>query len=292
MNAADIAAALGGSHAGDSWIARCPAHDDSRPSLSIRDGAEGKVLVHCHAGCDQTRVIVVLRMRGLWPSSVSSSRLVQPAVSGDRAHCDTSRAEWARRIWREAVPAANTLVEIYLRARGVTMLTPPTLRFSAGLRHSSGGIWPAMVALVTCARRAVGIHRTFMARDGSNKAPVERQKMMLGPCKGGAVRLAPAAELLMVGEGIETCLAAMQATGQPAWAALSTAGLRTLDLPPEVQEVVVLADGDDAGEAAAVDAALRWKRQGRRVRIARPPRGLDFNDLLLGRAPRCEGGAA
>ena len=42
---------------------------------------------------------------------------------------------------------------------------------------------------------------------------------------GGAVRLAPAAEKLMVGEGIETVLAAMQATGMPGWAALSTSGL-------------------------------------------------------------------
>ena len=85
----------------------------------------------------------------------------------------------------------------------------------------------------------------------------------------------------MVGEGIETCLAAMQATGHPAWAALSTSGLRTLDLPDDVRDVIVLADGDDAGEAAARDCAWRWKREGRRVRIARPPQGMDFNDMLL-----------
>jgi DNA primase len=88
----------------------------------------------------------------------------------------------------------------------------------------------------------------------------------------------------MVGEGIETCLAAMQATGLPAWAALSTSGLRSLDLPNDVRDVIVLADGDEAGEAAAHHRALRWRREGRRVRIARPPQGLDFNDVLLGRA--------
>jgi DNA primase len=88
----------------------------------------------------------------------------------------------------------------------------------------------------------------------------------------------------MVGEGIETCLAAMQATGHPVWAALSTSGLRALDLPRDVHDVIVLADGDEAGEAAAREAALRWMRAGRRVRIARPPRGADFNDLLLGGA--------
>ncbi len=55
--------------------------------------------------------------------------------------------------------------------------------------------------------------------------------------------------------------------------------------------MIVLADGDEAGEAAARDCALRWKRQGRRVRIARPPQGMDFNDMLSGRAPRIEEGA-
>jgi hypothetical protein len=137
----------------------------------------------------------------------------------------------------------------------------------------------------------LAIHRTFLARDDQGKAPVEPAKMMLGPCRGGVVRLAEPSDLLMVGEGIETCLAAMQTTRHPAWAALSTSGLRALDLPDCVRDVIVLADGDDPGEAAARDCALRWMRQGRRVRIARPPRGLDFNDMLLGRAPSIEDGA-
>jgi len=50
--------------------------------------------------------------------------------------------------------------------------------------------------------------------------------------------------------------------------------------------VIVLADGDDPGEAAARESALRWQREGRRVRIARPPRGQDFNDMLTGQALR------
>ena len=87
----------------------------------------------------------------------------------------------------------------------------------------------------------------------------------------------------MVGEGIETCLSAMQATGYPAWAALSTSGLKALDLPEYLRDVIVLADGDAAGEAAARACAWRWTRQGRRVRIARPPQGMDFNDMLTRR---------
>ena len=90
-----------------------------------------------------------------------------------------------------------------------------------------------MVALVTRGAddMPLAIHRTFLAHDGGGKAPVDPQKMMLGPCRGGAVRLGRSGDVLMIGEGIETCLAAMQATGHPAWAALSTSGLRALDLP-------------------------------------------------------------
>ena len=197
---------------------------------------------------------------------------------------DTARTKIALAIWRSAISADGTLVETYLQSRGLYLPQSPVLRFRAALKYPSGGRWPAMVSLVTRGSDGapLAIHRTFLAVDGTGKAPVDPAKMMLGPCSGGAVRLANPTNLLMVGEGIETCLAAMQATGNPAWAALSTSGLRSLDLPADVRDVIVLADADDAGEAAAKDCALRWKREGRRVRIARPPQGMDFNDMLMG----------
>lgn len=289
-----IAKALGGRKAGRGWVARCPAHDDRTPSLSIHDADSDKVLVRCHAGCDQERLISTLRSRGLWPESgsrVPGRSAPGAATTSHPGRDEAKRTEVALSIWKASRPTEGTPVETYLTARGLHLLLPQTIRFHAGLRHPSGGIWPTMLALITHGfdDAPLAIHRTFLARDGSGKAPVDPQKMMLGPCRGGAVRLAPAGEVLMLGEGVETCLAAMQATGHPAWAALSTSGLRTLDLPKDVRDVIVLADGDDAGEGAARDAALRWKREGRRVRIAHPPQGTDFNDMLLGRAPRIEG---
>ena len=60
-----------------------------------------------------------------------------------------------------------------------------------------------MVALVTHGADGapIAIHRTFLARDGGGKAPVDPAKMMLGPCRGGVVRLAEPGDVLMVGEG-------------------------------------------------------------------------------------------
>jgi putative DNA primase/helicase len=293
MTAEAIAKALGGRKAGVVWMARCPAHDDRAPSLAIADAKNGKVLVRCHAGCDQRDVIAVLRARGVWQTiGQGVGRLVRKAKRQPPAEPDRDapkRTEAALAVWRASRPAEGTPVESYLRSRGLATPVPSSIRLHAGQKHPSGGVWPAMVALVTDGGNGdpIGIHRTFLARDQNGKAPVEPAKMMLGPCRGGAVRLGQPESLLMVGEGIETCLAAMQATGQAAWAALSTSGLCGLDLPPELRDVIVLADGDEPGEAAAQDCAKRWKREGRRVRIARPPHGMEFNDLLL-RAPRIE----
>jgi putative DNA primase/helicase len=291
MTAEGIAKALGGRKAGGSWTASCPAHDDRTPSLSIRDADDNKVLVRCHAGCDQERVIAALRGRGLWAENAprSLSRMARRTpVERKLDQQDARRTEAAFAIWLSAKPAPGSPVETYLASRGIDLPPPDALRFHAGLKHLSGGIWPAMVALVTDGADGtpLAIHRTFLACDGGGKAPVYPQKMMLGPCRGGAVCLGTPADLLMIGEGIETCLAAMQATEHPAWAALSTSGLRALDLPERVRDVIVLADGDDPGEAAVRDCALRWQREGRRVRIARPPRGQDFNDVLTGTASR------
>ncbi len=287
MDAETIATALGGRRIGDIWMARCPAHDDRTPSLSIRDADRCKVLVRCHAGCDQKCVVAALRRLGLWADAgphLLSREFRHAPVEHTPDQKDTRRSQAALAIWESAKRAQRTLVDLYLASRAIRLPAPDGLRFHPGLRHPSGGIWPAMVALVTRGHdgKPLAIHRTYLARDGIGKAPVAPQRMMLGPCHGGAVRLSEPRALLMVGEGIETCLAAMQASGHPAWAALSTSGLRSLDLPASVREVIALADGDEPGEAAACEAALRWTREGRRVCIARPPQGMDFNDILVG----------
>ena len=289
MNAAEIAKALCGIKTGNGWSARCPAHDDREPSLSISEGVDRKILLHCFTGCEQAIVIAALKSRGLWGRSDHNwpqypAQRVAGLAKPD--HDDAKRSMAALAIWQLAQAAQGTLVEIYLRSRGLLLTPPPSLRLHAGLKHPSGGNWPAMVALVTRGTddEPLAIHRTFLAHDGVGKAPVDPQKMMLGPCRGGAVRLAGSGDVLMIGEGLETCLTAMQATGKTAWAALSTSGMRTLELPADIRDVIVLADGDVPGEAAAKDCALRWKREGRRVRIARPPRNSDFNDMLASKA--------
>ncbi len=55
---------------GQGWIARCPAHDDHTPSLSVAKGDDGRALVKCHAGCSADDVVVAigLTMADLMPA--------------------------------------------------------------------------------------------------------------------------------------------------------------------------------------------------------------------------------
>lgn len=42
------------------WVARCPAHDDKSPSLALREADDGRLLVHCFAGCSAVEVMAAL----------------------------------------------------------------------------------------------------------------------------------------------------------------------------------------------------------------------------------------
>jgi hypothetical protein len=66
---------------GTSWMACCPAHDDARPSLALRESEEGYIL-HCHAGCSQQQIIAELRTRGLWqPESERNRRPINARLA-------------------------------------------------------------------------------------------------------------------------------------------------------------------------------------------------------------------
>lgn len=186
-------------------------------------------------------------------------------------------------------PAAGTLAETYLASRALPCPAAPDLLFHPALTHyGSRAAWPAMVAVVrSAAGQPIGLHRTYLARDGSGKAPLPKPKMMLGDVLGGAVRLAPPHEgRLGVAEGIETAIAAAILFGMPVWATLSTAGMRAFVPLVRLTELGVFADAGVAGEAAAGDLLARLTAAGLAGRIERPLYGDDFaHDLASGRTP-------
>jgi putative DNA primase/helicase len=250
------------------------------------------VLVYCHAGCTQDEVIAALRTRGLWPTAVfgAPARRARSSSSVDAPSADSvRRSEHAMALWDQGLPIAGSVAETYLRSRGIAIEAPPALRFHEKLKHGpTDSCWPALLGLITdsVSAKPIGLHRTFLTFDGSGKAPIEPAKMMLGRAHGVVVRLGEVTDQLMVAEGIETALSVQQACSEPVWAALSASGLKSLNLPPGINSITILADGDPTGEAAALDAARRLKTPVRSVRIVRTPAGRDFNDILCTSAKR------
>lgn len=299
MNGETIARGLGLHRAGSGkWHGKCPCCG-YRAGFSVSERREGLPLIYCHAGgCSQSDLIHALRRAGLWPESKTESgdraseRQMGHRVAAAAARVDTKKpaaspSDMALSLWRRTTPVkapfVPPVVADYLRkSRGYTGPIPPVLRQLNSAKHPTGAYTPAMIALVEHVDQGpVAVHRTFLRADGSGKADLDPNKMTLGPSKGAAVQLAkPRAGVLAVAEGIESALSYMHATAVPTWAALSAVGIRNLVLPPEVTEIIIAADPDPVGLMAARAAARRWLEEGRRVSIARPPLGLDFNDLV------------
>lgn len=282
--AAEIAAQYDLAPSGDGYTGECPSCRYER-GFSVTD-KDGRVLVHCHGGgCSQEEIIAALREAELWddPSPVDLFEpLDEPPAELDKSLRKSSSLNAALAMWRRSCPAAGTVVETYLRARGYLGPIPPTLRYVTGKHPFDGAMHPVMVGAIVMPSsplKLVGVHRTFLRPDGSGKAAFEPNKKSLGNIRGAAVPLAALASKIAVSEGIETGLSFMQATGIPTWAALSAGGLQALLLPPEVREVVIASDADRVGRQAAQIAARRWHGEGRIVRISAPPENMDFNDL-------------
>jgi len=286
MNAREVTAALKGQWRGSQGIARCPAHDDHKPSLSIRDNPNGGITVNCFVGCDWRDIKAELRRMGILPEfngeevPTESGQLRRARQEADERE-KAGKIAWAKTIWKEAQEAKNSPVESYLRGRGINNL-PSTIRYHANLKHTdTGQFFPAMVAAVTKwpSRDVTGIHRTYLQTGGRGKANISSPKKMAGVVAGGAVRLAKHTNQLGLAEGIETALSVQQATGIPMWACLSTGGLKNVVLPDDI-EVLVFADGDEPGEKAACEATRKFIEQGKKARVVRAPSGSDFNDVL------------
>ena len=198
-----------------------------------------------------------------------------------------STEESAQRIWDTGEPLNGPVVEAYYGSRGLVVPETKNLRFVTSLKHKSGEFYPAIIARAENTSGVMtGIQRTFVARDGSGKAPVAKklQKMSLGVIKGSMVRLADPRDgvPLLIGEGVETTATSMQATGWPGFATLGTSGLSGADLPAGVKHVIVLGENDGGKSAKAIAKVAPGLRQkGIRVRVAWPAEGFkDFNDMV------------
>lgn len=212
------------------------------------------------------------------PEPATPPRRVMPAPSGS--------VEAARRLFAMSQPIARTLAETYLRRRGITLLHgTANLRFHPRCYYKPDDgpteTWPAMIAAVTDpSGRITGVHRTWLAPDGSDKAPVDTPRKAMGDLLGCTVRIGVAGDVMAAGEGIETMLSLRQVLPSMAMApALSAAHLAAILFPPALRRLYILRDNDPAGDAARDTLIERAKAEGIEAIPLSPALG-DFNEDL------------
>ena len=278
--AADLAARFRLNRRLRSWSGDCPVCSYAR-AFSIRIGKSARPSLFCANGCTREALDEAAR-------NALGNSWHPPEPANDVNNDKRREAKQAKALttWTGSAGCSETAAALYLARRGIKhVMTSAALRFRPDCGHPEGRRYPAMVALVQdVSGQPIAAHRTYIAADG-RKANADPAKASIGPVWGGAIRIDPAAPTLVIGEGIETAASAGLLLNLPAWAAISAGNLGTgLMLPPEVRDVVIAADPDPAGQSAAAAASIRWRAEGRRVRVTTPDRpGQDFNDSLLNR---------
>jgi putative DNA primase/helicase len=302
-----------GERKGDQWLALCPWRLDRRigsfmVTLSGQYAGRWKDWATGESG---DLLDLIAKVRGItlveasrWARvrlGISTKAAAHPcATASPKLHLlpqnmrkhEATRRDWslelARRLWFEALPLAGTLAHQYLAARHLLPPKDAPVRFhpKAWRNRDCGPAGPAMIALMTDPEdgtAGIGVHVTYLHRDGQGKADGDRPKIMLGG--RGVIRLTPdedVAASLGIAEGIETALAVMHRTGwKPIWAASCAAGISNFPVLPGLEMLTVFADQDRAGLEAARRCCRRWAEEGREARVVLPPYG-DWDEALTG----------
>jgi len=280
----------------------CPFHNERTPSFKI----EGNrfYCFGCHEHGDAIAFLqrlegigfreAVRRLRANPTGPVSRAAMNASGRASRPSADESTRTANALRIWRETTELPGTPGWHYLERRGIDTNALPgpmdgVLRWHPACPWESGK-HGCIVALYTDALTGEprAIHRTAVTLSGEKVG-----RKALGPKKNCVIRLWPddcVTLSLVVGEGIETVLAAATRMGtafRPAWATGDADSLGTLQVLAGLEALTILVDHDQSGtgQREARNCYQRWHAAGRDV-IALMPRtpGFDFNNVAARRA--------
>lgn len=241
-----ILSRLGAEQNGSGWKALCPAHNDHKPSLSIDEGTDGRLLYVCRAGCEPPAVAAALRAMGISLGANGTHNRPQ-AVSGDRLYTTDEILSW---------PSTRAFY-VYQDAEA---------RASFAVRRTVDKQFPQY--------RAVGPNQWVKGRGKTPDIPFRFPELL---------RAARAGERVFAVEGERDVLSlvklGMVATCNPGGAEKWRASFVTHLVGADV---VILPDNDPPGEKHALQVA-RSLRGAATIKIVRlpglPPKG-DVSDWL------------
>ena len=292
-NLSAIARALGGEVHGRQVLAPGLGHSCRDRSLAIRldPRAPGGLLVHSFAGDDplvaKDHVRAVLGLRSGTLPHLPETKAAQSEPPSD----DAERTARAVALWREARDPRGSVVESYLRRRGLNLpdeAAGEAIRFHPACPFA-GGHARAMICLVrdVVTDKPQAIHRTALSGDGLKVKVRGADRLSLGPIAGGAIKLTPDADVttcLGIAEGVETALSLRRVPefgASPVWSLISEAGVRRFPALSGIECLWLAVDHDPAGIKAARTVADRWQAAGAEAFLITPfaPRA-DLNDIF------------
>jgi len=269
---------------GDGYIAKCPAHDDGTPSLSISEGENGTILAHCFAGCEFDEIVAAIGLEMQDFSNANGrdqhpprSRPVEqpiektislPIPDGQIEKLHLALTPKMRKYLRENRVLSDSVIDRYqlgFENRGGRRITIPV--------HDSGA-------------QVIDIRRWLSPEQRKTD---DDKKILHWKTGFGAARLYPIDELvsdeLVLTEG-ELDALALNSHSIPAITA--TCGASTwpdsLSEPFRGKRVTVLMDHDVAGQRGAEKRAESLSRHGAEVLVADWPEdreeGWDVTDEL------------
>jgi hypothetical protein len=273
--------------------ATCPVC--GKHALCVDIGKWQPVTVYCFGGDGDhsNDVVAKLREMGVWPTSLGLE--TPPAAEEHRSEQD--RRRYAVQIWQDLRESGRRMAYLllgYLSRRGIKEV-PVTARLtmpiayhdSRTLSHDPGMVFPFMN------KKGVvqGIHVVWLNGMLSGKREAEPVRQSYGLVRGNFIPLfafdpKQRLKVLLIGEGPETVMAAMQLTGLPGIATAGKSFMAHLD-PPPADAYVLLVDQDDNGGSRKAAGELAQRIVGCTVLIALPrkPRGgksgFDWNDALI-----------
>jgi hypothetical protein len=280
----EIAARLRGEISDGQIVCPGPGHSPRDRSLAVRpspDAQDGFIVIS-YAGDDWRTCRDYVRERlGL----TTSGRREVSSVTASRDFSRRRENSW-RAIWEEARSPLGTLVERYLASRDLELpaeVAGNVIRFHPKCPFGTERL-PCMVSLFrsTMTDEPIAIHRTAISSSGE-----KLDRKMLGPVRGAAIKLDADADVtmgLVIGEGIETCLAARQLGFRPVWALGSVGAISSFPLLSGIDGLTILAETGEPSARAIQACGTRWSEAGREVIIVSPRTGSDINDALQGKA--------
>ena len=272
-----------------------PGHSISDRSASVTftpDAWNGVFKTHSYANRDEVPEIERVVFEALDAIGWSGEGLgeVDERSAKEKKEDGRQRARW---MWGFGRDAKDTVVEEYLRKRCVRLPPGDVIQYWRFGHFGQNKMVPLMLAKVSDIKNDEGIavHRTALSLD-AEKAYYDLYGNMdcrafAGSPKGGAIKLFPLAEVLGVGEGIETSLSLREMKGWKdlaVWSLMSDIGLSKFPVLEGVRKLIIAEDNDQGGITATAELAQRWRAAGREVQIvgtrSKHPELNDINDLV------------